>query len=181
MRQEEADKNCTDVEYHVYDLVSKGTFRFRNATLEDYLKKTKYLKLVPTYLVETEDQVMDFFDKFKNEGMEGAMLRNADSLYVNKRSYDLQKVKEFDDAEFEIIGIDEGRGKLAGHAGAFICRTSTGQEFKAKMSGDTGRLRSYFLDSSLWEGKYLTVQYQGLTGKENVPRFPVGLRIRDSE
>ena len=30
------------------------------------------------------------------------MVRNADGLYVNKRSYDLQKIKEFDDREFEI-------------------------------------------------------------------------------
>ncbi len=181
VRQDEADENCTDVEYHVYDLVSKGEFRYRYTALEAYLKKTEYLKLVPTYLVESEDQVMDFFDKFKNEGYEGAMLRNSDSLYVNKRSYDLQKVKEFDDAEFEITGIDEGRGKLAGHVGAFVCQTKDGKEFLAKMSGDTSRLKEYFDNHKLWKGKQLTVKFQGLTGANGVPRFPVGVAIRDYE
>ena len=107
------------------------------------------------------------------------MLRNIDSLYVNKRSYDLQKVKEFQDEEFEIIGIDEGRGKLTGHVGSFVCRTANGKEFLAKMAGDTDKLKEYFENHALWQGKQLTVKFQGLTGKEQVPRFPVGLRIRD--
>jgi DNA ligase-1 len=124
---------------------------------------------------------MDYFNLFRAEQYEGAMLRNKDSKYVNKRSYDLLKLKEFDDDEFEIIGIEEGRGKLAGHVGAFVCKTSDGKTFLAKMSGDTEKLADYFKDHSLWSGKRLTVQYQGLTGKERVPRFPVGKSIRDYE
>lgn len=178
VRQDSPDLNCTDVEYHVYDMVSKEKFSSRSETLKKYLQNTKYLKPVPTYLVESEDQVVDFFNKFKSEGLEGAMLRNSDSLYVNKRSYDLQKVKEMQDAEFEIVGIEEGRGKLSGHVGAFICATSDGQEFKAKMSGSTERLREYFLDHSLWEGRELVVQFQDLTSY-GIPRFPVGLRLKE--
>lgn len=93
----------------------------------------------------------------------------------------MQKVKEFDDAEFEITGIEEGRGKLAGHVGAFVCKTDEGKTFLAKMSGDTGKLADYFTNHSLWAGKRLTVKYQGMTGKEKVPRFPVGIAIRDYE
>jgi DNA ligase-1 len=179
VRQDEPDAECTDVEYHVYDLASEGTFASRYKTLERYIKNTQYLKLVPTYLVESEDQVVDYYNKFKDEGLEGAMLRNANGLYVNKRSYDLVKVKEMQDAEFEITGIEEGRGKLAGHVGAFICKIGD-QEFKAKMSGNTNNLKKYFEDHSLWTGKQLTVKYQDLTSY-GIPRFPVGLRIRETE
>lgn len=177
VRQDEPDEKCTDVEYHVYDLVSKETFAERHKTLQSFLKKTHYLKLVPTYLVENEDQVSEFYDRFRSEKLEGAMLRNADGLYVNKRSSDLIKVKEMQDAEFEIVGIEEGRGKLAGHVGSFICKTKSGDTFMAKMSGETNRLRDYFENLELWEGKRLTVQYQGLTSY-GIPRFPVGIRIR---
>jgi DNA ligase-1 len=79
------------------------------------------------------------------------------------------------DDEFEIVGIEEGRGKLAGHA-IFVCRTKEGQEFKAKMKGDTAKLKAYFNNHSLWQGKFLTVQYQNIS-QYGVPRFPVGLRI----
>lgn len=182
VRQEEPDAAHTDVQYHIYDMVNSDPFLKRNAAIENAFasKDFKYLKRVITYIM-LEGEHKDFFDRFVKEGYEGAMVRNTYSLYVNKRSYDLQKVKEFDDNEFEIIGIDEGRGKLAGHVGAFVCKMADGKEFLAKMSGDTGKLRDYFQDHSLWKGKKLTVQYQGLTGKEGVPRFPVGISIRDYE
>jgi ATP-dependent DNA ligase len=139
------------------------------------------IKLVETMVLMAEDGVMDAFDQFRAAGYEGAMMRNVESIYANKRSYDLQKVKEFDDAEFRIVGIEEGRGKLSGHVGAFVCEMDGGKRFLAKAKGATERLREYFNTHSLWEGKKLTVQYQGLTGKEGVPRFPVGVAIRDYE
>jgi DNA ligase OB-like domain len=58
---------------------------------------------------------------------------------------------------------------------------SDGKEFLAKMSGDTANLKDYFTNHKLWKGKRLTVKYQGLTGANGVPRFPVGVAIRDYE
>jgi DNA ligase-1 len=185
VRQEDPDPQHTDVQYHIYDLVNEDTFQKRNSRLNKIFTigdpKLKYLVKVHTSTIHDESEVTGIFNLLRDSGYEGAMLRNADGLYVNKRSYDLQKVKEFEDNEFEIIGIEEGRGKLIGHVGAFILKTESGKEFIAKMSGDTEKLKEYFEDHSTWKGKKLTVQYQGLTGKENVPRFPVGIAIRDYE
>lgn len=185
VRQEEPDAQHTDVQYHIYDLVNEDIFEQRNNKLHKIFTignpQLKYLKRVHTAVVTDESQVMDNFSSYRALGYEGVMLRNNESLYVNKRSYDLQKVKEFDDKEFKITGIEEGRGKLAGHVGAFICLMDCGtQEFKAKMSGDTDQLKKYFEDHSLWKNKVLTVQYQGLTSY-GIPRFPVGISIRDYE
>lgn len=188
VRQEEPGEGHELVQYHVYDMpydqhTDDMSFEGRTETLEIIFAAYEFysIKQVDTWEVESEDKVMDFFDKFRAQGYEGAMMRNAASTYANKRSYDLQKVKEFDDAEFQIVGIEEGRGKLAGHVGAFVCRMDNGKQFLAKAKGATERLRDYFNTHSLWEGKKLTVQYQGLTGKEGVPRFPVGVSIRDYE
>ena len=49
------------------------------------------------------------------------------------------------------------------------------------MSGDMKMLKEYFNNPKLWKGKYLTVQYQDLTGKSLVPRFPIGIRLREKE
>ncbi len=185
VRQEEPDPKHTDVQYHIYDMVNGMEFSGRSDVLHEWIAdlaiEDSSLRLVETIRLKSEDQVMEYFDKFRAQGYEGAMLRNSESRYESKRSYDLLKVKEFDDAEFEIIGIDEGRGKLSGHVGAFKCRTGEGKEFFAKMSGDTSKLRDYFVDHTLWIGKRLTVRYQGFTSAENVPRFPVGVAIRDYE
>ena len=180
VRQQEPDAQCTDVQYHVYDMATAETYEERAKNLFRLLNKSslKYLKFVETVRVLSEDDVAEHYNRFKSEGYEGCMLRNANGLYVGKRSADLIKVKEMLDEEFEIIGVEEGRGKLTGHVGAFICKMANGNEFKAKMSGATEKLKEYFDNPSLWQGKLLTVQFQDLTSY-GIPRFPVGLRIRE--
>jgi ATP-dependent DNA ligase len=167
-------------------LINKETFQSRHDYLarpvHDAFLGSKIVKFVETISIYNDEQVTDAFLKFTSQGYEGLMLRNSESLYVNKRSYDLQKVKEFNDSEFDIIGVEEGCGKLAGHVGAFICCPAGDitNHFNAKMKGDTARLKEYFDNHSLWQGKKLTVQYQGLTAY-GIPRFPVGIAIRDYE
>jgi len=185
VRKETPEEGYLNVQYHIYDTVNGDTFDQRTLLLATKFSSMKtpnfkYLKLVETHMVEDENQVPDWFLEFSELGYEGAMLRNAASLYVNKRSSDLIKVKEMQDEDFEILGIEEGRGKLSGMVGAFVCRIGEDSQFNVKMSGQTERLRDYFENHSLWKGKKLTVQFQDYTSY-GIPRFPVGLRIRESE
>ena len=135
------------------------------------------IQCVETLLVSNQEELTGRFIQAKEQGYEGAMARNAQSLYEHKRSFHLQKIKEFDDDEFKIIGIEEGRGNLTGMVGSFVCETQSGISFKAKMDGTRERLREFFCDHSLWQGKQLTVVYQGLTNGSK-PRFPIGKSIR---
>jgi DNA ligase-1 len=171
------------IQYHVYDMPVPGlAWEDRYAGMITVLAQDfEYIRQVLTAPIQDETEVPTVFAAYRALGYEGLMLRNARAHYVNKRSYDLQKVKEFDDGEFAIIDIVEGRGRLMGHVGAFVCRMENRTTFEAKMSGDTGRLKEFWDDHALWLGKKLTVRYQGLTGKNNVPRFPVGVIIRDYE
>ena len=156
-----------------------GPFSLRLAYLQSVLSSAKHpLVLVETITVNNEDELMDAFASFRAQGYEGAMVRNAAGLYVHKRSYDLQKIKSTDDAEFLITGVNEGRGKLAGH-GIFVCQTANGTTFEAKMAGSQAALKQYFKTPGLAVGRMLTVQFQGFTNTSGVPRFPVALRIRD--
>ena len=180
IRPEYAKPGHEAVQYHVYDCAMSGPFSDRLNHLRRILATVKHpLVLVETVLVHDEDELMAAFETFRTQGYEGAMVRNASGLYVNKRSYDLQKVKEFDDAEFRITGVKEGRGKLAGH-GIFECATEDGTRFEAKMIGSLTELRKYYEQPSLAVGRLLTVQYQGFTNRSSVPRFPVALRIQDA-
>jgi ATP-dependent DNA ligase len=185
VRQEEAAEGHEIVQYHVYDLVTEDTFEIRTRILGSMLFHSMNtngpLVEVDTCGVVEEVDIGKWFTKFKELGYEGCMVRNAKSLYVNKRSYDLQKVKTMLDEEFKIVGIEEGRGKLFGHVGSFVCSMNDGKTFLAKMSGDTEMLKKYFEDHSLWLNKKLTVQFQDYTGANSVPRFPVGIAIRDYE
>jgi ATP-dependent DNA ligase len=184
VRQEVPKDGYQQVQYHVYDMVSDKAFVDRNDDLSNLLATVNFGIIVPvqTCMANDETEVTALFTQLRGEGYEGVMLRNGETKYEqDKRSYGLQKVKEFEDAEFTIVGADEGRGKLQGHVGAFRCVAKNGVEFLAKMSGSTDKLAEYWNDSSSYLGKKLTVQYQGLTGTNDVPRFPVGLRIREEE
>ncbi len=168
------------VEYHIYDVALVGvTFAERHRTLQKWMRSAaNRLQPVETIEVADEDELMLAFERFLGQGYEGAIMRNADGLYVNKRSHDLLKLKTFDDAEFKVIGVKEGKGKLQGH-GIFTCRTEAGAEFDAKMKGTLAELAKYFQHPERYIGKQLTVQFQGFTKKNHVPRFPVALRMRE--
>lgn len=169
------------VEYHIYDMPSMTTavYALRNTLLNDMfpLRATGPLKLVETVSIADEDELMFAFERFRAQGYEGAMARNADGAYVGKRSYDLLKLKEFEDAEFVVVDVEEGRGKMAGHA-VFLCKGFGVAHFRAKMKGELSELKKYFDKPELAVGRQLTVQYQGLT-KTGLPRFPVGIRLKE--
>jgi DNA ligase-1 len=168
------------IEYHIYDVVSDDPFKIRN---EDRFalgngngSYDKPLVYVETHYLMDEEDFMPWFERFISLGYEGMMVRNQNGLYVNKRSYDLQKVKEFEDAEFEVVGVEEGRGRMAGKA-MFVCDVG-GETFKVKMKGSLDSLAAYLAYPDKWIGRDLTVQFQGLT-KNGIPRFPIGLRFRE--
>lgn len=181
VRKEEPAEGCEIVQYHIYDVAAPGAFQERYSKLSEImqLNEPMSLVLVPTQVAMVEDDVSRLFESCVALGFEGVMVRNSNSNYVNKRSNDLLKVKEFDDSEFPIVGVKEGRGKLAGHA-IFVCDALNGETFDAKLDGDTSYLKELYENHSLWTGKKLTVQYQGFTAY-GIPRFPVGKSIRDYE
>jgi DNA ligase 1 len=184
IRSQEPKEGYEKVQYYIYDLVENYVpYLDRLCTLQQHLmfaESGSPLRLAPTFEVKDEDEALTYFQGFLKEGMEGAMLRNMYGLYEGKRSYNLLKLKTFLDSEFPIIGVEEGRGKLAGHA-IFICSADNvsgvmSSEFRVKLKGPTEQLKKYFEDESTWKGKLLTVQYQTLSAYGK-PIFPVGVRI----
>jgi DNA ligase-1 len=180
IRQEEPMEGCEIIQYHVYDFPHPTlTNRERNTILQSYSKNFEGtpVHIVETIVVNDEDELMTAFEHFLAEGYEGCMVRNMDGLYVNKRSYDLQKIKEFDDSEFKIVGVKVGtKGSMAGKA-VFTCQNGD-TTFDCKLKGNMDELTKYANDPSLVIGKILTVKYQGMT-KYGQPRFPVGMRFRE--
>jgi ATP-dependent DNA ligase len=134
--------------------------------------------VVQTDTVDDEEEMLAVFGAYVSEfGFEGLMLRNRAGRYKNGRSYDLQKVKVMQDAEFPVLRVEEGRGRMAGLA-LFVVKTGEGKEFRVKMEGALEDLRKYADDPSLAVGRQLTVRFQNLS-QDGIPRFPVGVRFRE--
>jgi ATP-dependent DNA ligase len=135
------------------------------------------LVIVPTEPVEDEERMVEVFGAYVANGFEGLMLRNRNTPYENKRSYNLQKVKLMQDAEFEVVGVLEGKGRMAGCA-IFECRVSGDKTFTVKCEGALDDLADMFSRKDEYVGRQLTVRYQNLSN-EGIPRFPVGVRFRE--
>lgn len=100
------------------------------------------------------------------------MLRQADSLYENKRSKTLLKVKSFADDDAIVIGYEDGIGRCKGTVGALKVRTKDNVYFSVG-SGMTYELRK----NPPKIGATVTYKFYGIT-KDNKPRFPIFLRVR---
>ena len=179
VRQETPKRGHEIVQYHVYDVIDPTkTFEERNTFLSS-LHVHPTIVNVSTTKIADEDELMEQFSTDRKAGYEGSMARNADSYYEQKRSYSLQKIKEFDDAEFEVVAVEAGRGRMS-ECAIFCCVTKTGDNFNCKMEGSLEILKGFLKNPESVIGKMLTVRYQGLTNG-NVPRFPIGVVVRNYE
>ena len=138
------------------------------------------IKLVETYSSSSREE-FDLYEKSMiKDGYEGMMARNKGSLYKFKnRSYDLQKVKRFLDGEYQIVGGKDGSGRESGLI-IYRCITIEGNIFDVRPRGSHEERREAFNNLEEYKGKMLTVRYQELTD-DGIPRFPVGIAVRDYE
>jgi len=170
------------IRYHIYDMVVDGvTYSERYARLVGTIPQAdqcSYLEVVHTQLIHDLNAFQQAFGEYVASGYEGIMLRNvAGSYRQNYRSHDLQKYKEFVEAEYPIVGFKEACGRDAGTV-TWVCATDECRQFSVRPRGTQEQRRQWFHDGQQYVGKLLTVIYQELS-ELNVPRFPVGKAIRD--
>ena len=177
------DQQMYEVSLRVYDCVdlnNEADFTDRYQTITNITNGAGYLSLVENVRVDNEEEIHAAQARFVEEGYEGAMVRNLTGAYaIGTRSANLQKVKTFLDGEYPIVGFTQGTG---GETGCVIweCSTSDGQTFRVRPRGTQEDRKVLFENGSNYVGQQLTVRYQELTD-DGVPRFPVGIAIRDYE
>lgn len=184
-KSEEDEKNSLKIYLNVFDYIdTKLPFNKRLINLNQFFEKNKnmkYIKQVKTEECPQEKNIEEFLEKYTKEKYEGLILRNKSGLYEeNTRSVHLQKLKKFIDEEFEIIDYTTPeQGKEVGCV-IWICRTKEGKQFSVRPSGNYQERKKLYREAKKYIGKMLTVRYQELTNG-HVPRFPVGVTIRDYE
>jgi DNA ligase-1 len=139
----------------------------------------KHTTMVPTEILRSKKQVQEKHDEYVARGYEGIMIRDFKGPYLlANRSSHLLKFKSFQTEEYKIVGAEEGRGRDAGTV-IWIC-TSPAGDFHVRPKGTVEDRTKWFKNKKNYIGKDLTVQFQNLTNG-GIPRFPVGLAIRDYE
>jgi DNA ligase-1 len=178
------------VQYHVYDgwiadsdslgpdVAYAQRFPRLVALLAEFSLGEVIQPLIPQKMTSWDD-IQNWAAEYIATGGEGLILRVPDMTYEHKRSKNLIKIKEVNDAEFEIVGVAQGTGDWAAALRRFdLCRCAStndcdisedvfGADFKDGTIADA---------QDLWRrrdeliGKIVTVKYNGLT-MYNTPNY----------
>lgn len=155
------DTPKTGLTYRVFDMMTAEEFISqscpaiyddRRATLDSYAGRSQHIEVLPVLYRGTDtSKITEFLDKITSEGGEGCILNLCDAPYVWNRTWNLQKVKKMNTLDLQIIGFEEGSGRLTGTLGAILVRYKDGNVVKVG-SGFTEGLRE-----EIWknQGKYL--------------------------
>lgn len=168
--QEDLDESAKIVEYWVYDQPHSDIFsiRYQNIFIP---KSFKHFKLVPTHQVFSLEDIEKYHEQFLSEGFEGTMIRLDLGPYENKRSKQLLKYKNFKDAEFLILDVEEGLGNRSGMAGKLICLLPNGNKVGVSMTGTQEFMTQVLKDKDKIIGKEATVKFFSETPDGSL-RFP---------
>ena len=155
------------------------TFEQRWEYVKDSIYNPHY-EYVDTFSVKKHKDMEGYHKMFIQQGYEGTMIRDRFSVYeVGQRSNYLLKYKDFQTEEYEITGAKTGHGRDA-DAVVWVCKTENGNQFTVRPEGTIVQREEHYKNYKKYIGKMLTVRFQNLTAL-GVPRFPVGVTIRDYE
>lgn len=194
-----------EVIYYIFDLVTPEPMPYedRYAILlnayERYLEEDpvnrspdnplSIVRLVTFTLAYSDDEVVDFHNQYVQMGYEGLMVRKiagpnrtpqtiAESLYDSKRSNNLLKYKHFEDEEGIVIAVEEAKGTEAGTADVVVV-DPRGNIVPMRSRGSFERRREWLEHPERILLKPFTYRHQPPLTEYGVPRFPVGIGVRD--
>lgn len=189
-----------EVEYHIFDVVSYNLpfeERFYNVMkYKNLFTPDIKVRMVETIRVDHQGDAEDFYAMQVSKGYEGIMYRIGECPYTqpkqprqpsvgngrlkflsdqNNRTWHLLKRKDWQDDEFMCYGVEEGKGKYVGMAGALLCQTPTGATFGVG-SGLTDREREVYWNESNPIGRRIKVKFLTYTS-DGVPFNPTVIAV----
>lgn len=170
------------IKYYVYDLIIPSdldkTFYERQTVLFEFLflKEMQYIQMLETFPVKSEEDIKCYHSHFVTTGFEGTIVRNASSVYrVGMRSNDLLKYKDFQDAEFPIVGYTFEESPAGLPLIVYQVKVKEGVMCSVRPKGTVEERNRIYTDCvkdfSLYKGKNLWVKFFEYTEDGNL-RFP---------
>ena len=177
---EDRSKSRDNVQFHCYDIVDETqSFQNRNKFIELTLPQSYCIKHVNTMQVYGDNNAKHHHGLHLIDGYEGSIVRTND-MYACKRSHNLRKFKDFQDAEAKIEGWVEGKGKRTGTIGKFLAIDAKGVRFGMPVMANYKYLQDNFKLMQGYVGKVATFTYFEKT-KVGSYRHPLFKCIRNYE
>ena len=177
---EDRSKSRDNVQFHCYDIVDEAqSFQNRNKFIELTLPQSYCIKHVHTTQVYGDNNAKHHHGLHLIDGFEGSIVRTNDT-YACKRSHNLRKFKDFQDAEARIEGWVEGKGKRIGTIGKFLAIDANGIRFGMPVMANYKYLQDNFKLMQGYVGKVATFTFFEKT-KAGSYRHPLFKCIRNYE
>ena len=177
------------VQFHCYDTIMEHwNFSDRSLFIQqnfsyygDYHVECYSVHAVDHGIVRNTEELEVAHEDYLERGFEGSILRKNE-VYECKRSWTLQKVKDFSDAEAIIVGYEEGKGKRVGTLGKFVMQDEDGNKFGCPPGKGYNYqdMRDMLKDVHKYMGQTATFTYFERT-KAGSYRHPLFKTIRDYE
>jgi hypothetical protein len=138
------------------------------------------IELVVTKQVPDLDTAISVFQQLLNDGQEGIILKDFDSIWENKRSKSQIKFKGELETDLRVVDIQMGTGKYEGMLGAIVCESSDGVvrvNVGSGFSDDQRKTIDYI-------GKIVAVKYNArITNKQGEESLflPVFVEVREDK
>jgi len=173
--------SAENVQFHCYDIIDEELpFNQRCEFISQSLMLMgNSVHTVDTIMIYDEEDAQSVHKSNIKKGYEGSIVRTNET-YQCKRSYSLRKIKDFHDAEAEITGWVEGKGKRIGTIGKFTAVDKDGNEFGMPVMDKFKILQANFETMKDWVGETATFTYFERT-KANSYRHPLFKALRNYE
>ena len=187
------DKEKHGIKMLVFDAMSVSDFKTQTSSMT-YIQRrqmldcmsafdtARYFELLPIlYRGSDTGEITRILEEEVSNGEEGIMINICDAPYEFKRTNGLLKVKKMQTMDLEIIGFEEGEGRLASKLGAVLVRYKNGNVVKVG-SGFSDDLRvAIWANQSDYLGKIAEISYfeetTNASGGTSL-RFPIFKDVR---
>jgi ATP-dependent DNA ligase len=136
------NERFTEITEAIESLQPKGA----DALVEKLKGLTLKFWIIPTKVVNSQEEAVAHFEELLAAGEEGTILKNYCGLWEDTRSKHLVKFKSEKECDLEIIGFNPGEGKFAGMVGSIQCASSD-RGVEVNISGFPDDLRKWITDN----------------------------------
>lgn len=171
-----------DLVYYVYDIVDDKPWIERTEPFRDALYARTEVGSGPVQAlvsrkVNNPEELQAYHEENTAAGYEGTMLRWGTEGYQDgKRSKYLLKLKNFIDAEFDIVAVEQGvpyiKDGVTYEVPIWVCALPNGKTFTCTAQGDMYVKHHLWMTHQEHISKQLTVTFHYLSA-DGIPQLPV--------